>query len=256
MSSRPQLGIVVTTAILLLLPQFARAQPVSIQTATLGQSQKTAEISTEELRRILADGSATVFDARPFMEFAAGHIPGVLNVSAKSGVPISLYVSDVTEIERVLHGEKSAAIILYCNGPFCGKSSRLADELIQSGFTNVRRYQLGAPVWRALGGVMQIEPEGFGYVWKSDHTARIYDARPAADYSAGTLPGAIHLPKEEVEKAKDDARLPMEDHNTRIVVFGSTAAEARATAETIARNAFHNVMFCMDAFCKQQVASK
>jgi rhodanese-related sulfurtransferase len=256
MSSRPQLGIILTTLILLLVPQFAPAQPVSIQTAILGQSQKTAEISTEELRRILADDGATVFDARPFMEFAAGHIPGALNVSAKSGVPMSLYVSDVTAIERLLHGEKSAAIILYCNGPFCGKSSRLADELIQSGFTNVRRYQLGAPVWRALGGFMQIEPEGFSYVWKSDHTARIYDARPAADYSAGTLPGAIHLPKEEVEKAKDDARLPMEDHNARIVVFGSTTAEARATAETIARNAFHNVMSCADAFCKQQVASK
>ena len=151
MSSRPQLGIGLATAILLFQPQFAPAQPISIQTATLGQSQKTAEISTEELRRILSDGSATVFDARPFMEFAAGHIPGALNVSAKPSVPMSLYVSDVAEIERLLHGEKSGAIVLYCNGPFCGKSGRLADELIQSGFTNVRRYQLGAPVWRALG---------------------------------------------------------------------------------------------------------
>ena len=111
---------------------------------------------------------------------------GRLTYRRKSGVPMSLYVSDVTEIERLLHGDKSAAVILYCNGPFCGKSSRLADELIQLGFTNVRRYQLGAPVLAGpRGGYMQIEPEGFGYVWKSDHTARIYDARPAIDFSAG-----------------------------------------------------------------------
>jgi hypothetical protein len=64
------------------------------------------------------------------------------------------------------------------------------------------------------------------------------------------------LPTDEVEKAKNDGRLPMEDHNTRIVVFGSTAAQARSTAEAIAKNAFHNVMLCADAFCKQQVASK
>jgi hypothetical protein len=34
----------------------------------------------------------------------------------------------------------------------------------------------------------------------------------------------------------------MEDHNTRIIVFGKDAAQARATAE-IAKNAFHNVSF-------------
>ena len=131
--TQTKLGIALATAILLTLPQVALAQPGNIQTATLGQSQKTAEVSTDELRRILVDGSATVFDARPFMEFAAGHIPGAINVSAKAGVPMSLYVSDVAEIERILHGDKGAAIVLYCNGPFCGKSSRLADELTQAG---------------------------------------------------------------------------------------------------------------------------
>jgi rhodanese-related sulfurtransferase len=243
-------------ALLGILPQLAVAQTVSIQAATLGQSHKTAEVSTEELRRILSDASATVLDARPFKEFAAGHIPGARNVSAKAGVSMSLYVSDVAEIDRVMNGRKDAPIILYCNGPFCGKSSRLADELLHSGFTDVRRYQLGAPVWRALGGVMQMEPEGFDRVWKDDRTARIYDTRTSAEYGAGTLPGAIHLPKEEVEKAKDDGRLPMDDHNTRMVVFGSTAAEARATAEALAKNAFDNVMFCVDVFCRQQIASR
>jgi hypothetical protein len=28
-------------------------------------------------------------------------------------------------------------------GPFCGKSKRLAEELLEAGYTNVRRYQLG-----------------------------------------------------------------------------------------------------------------
>jgi rhodanese-related sulfurtransferase len=234
----------------------AQQQPAAvaapdIQRATLARPGRTLEVSTEELRRILTERGATVFDARPFMEFALGHIPGAVNLSAKPGQPMSLYVSDVAEIGRVLGGDRAAPIVLYCNGPFCGKSSRLAEELLEAGYTNVRRYQLGAPVWRALGGVMQLEPEGFDHIRRNDRTAVVFDARGAEEFRAGTLEGAIHLPREEVGKAKDDGRLPMEDHNTRVIVFGADAAQARAAAEEIARNAFHNVMFCAEPFCRR-----
>ena len=92
----------------------AQAQSSSdIMRATLAQpNEKTAEVSTDELRRILADGSATVFDARPHLEFAVSHIPGALNVAPKSGEPMSLYVSDVVEIGRILGDRKDAAIVL------------------------------------------------------------------------------------------------------------------------------------------------
>src|SRR5262245_18415435 len=71
--------------------QPAVAAGVDIERATLARPGRTPEVSTEELRRILAERSATVFDARPFMEFAIGHIPGALNVAAKPGQPMSLY---------------------------------------------------------------------------------------------------------------------------------------------------------------------
>jgi rhodanese-related sulfurtransferase len=137
---------------------------------------KTPEISTSELERILSEGSATVFDSRPFLEFAVGHIPGARNLSAKPGVSRSLYVSDAAEVGRVVRGDRKAAIVLYCNGPFCGKSKRLAEELLEAGYSNVRRYQLGIPVWRALGGVTEIEPEGLAYVLGADATAVVIDA--------------------------------------------------------------------------------
>ena len=227
-----------------------------IMKATLAQpNEKTAEVSTEELRRMLAEGSATVFDARPHLEFAISHIPGALNVAPKAGVPMSLYVSDTAEIGRVLGDKKEAAIVLYCNGPFCGKSKRLAEELTAAGYTNVRRYQLGAPVWRALVGVMQIEPDGIRYVRESDKTAVFFDVRSADEFKTGTISGARHLPKDEVVKAKDDGRLPMEDHNTRIVVFGKDAAQARAAAEEIAKNAFQNVSFYAGALSDLKLAS-
>jgi rhodanese-related sulfurtransferase len=163
-----------------------------------------------------------------------------------------MYVSDVKEVERLVDGDKSKPLILYCNGPFCGKSKRLSEELLAAGFTNVRRYQLGIPVWRALGGLTEIELEGVQHVLQRDRTAVFLDARSAGEFNAGTLPGARNIPQSavepgkdvgEVRKAKDDGRLPMEDHNTRIVVFGGDAAQARGLAEAIAREAFHNVAY-------------
>ncbi|ANY78101.1 sulfur transferase [Microvirga ossetica] len=242
---RPVLvGSLALIAMALLAGSVQGQNAPDIMKATLVQpKEKTTEVSTDELRQILADGSAAVFDARPHLEFAISHIPGAHNVAQKAGVPMSLYVSDIAEIGRVLGEKKDASIVLYCNGPFCGKSKRLAEELSGAGYTNVRRYQLGAPVWRALVGAMQIEPDGIRYVREGDKTAVFFDVRSADEFRAGTIASARHLPKEEVVKAKDDGRLPMEDHNTRIIVFGKDAAQAKAAAEEIARNAFHNVSF-------------
>ena len=245
------LRFLVTTT-LAVYPLIVNAQsPVSIHQATLTETdQKTKEVSTEELRKILLEKTATVFDARPFKEYAVSHIPGAVNVAAKAGVPMSFYVSDVAEIGRVLKGDKTAPIVLYCNGPFCGKSKRLASELLEAGYTNVRRYQLGIPVWRALGGVTQIETDGIRYVIENDRTAVFIDAREAAEFKAGSITGARNIPQSllkpgkdvgEIKAAKDDGRLPMEDHNTRIIVFGKTAEQARAVAEAIVGEAFHNV---------------
>ena len=225
----------------------------SVHQATLAESdQKAREVSTDDLRRIIREKSAVVLDTRPFKEYAISHIPGALNVSAKPGVPISLYVSDVKEVGRLLKDDKAAEIVLYCNGPFCGKSKRLSIELLEAGYVNVRRYQLGIPVWRALGGVTQIANAGVRYVLENDRTAVFIDARDAGEFRAGSAAVARNIPRSlvkdgkdlgEVKAAKDDGRLPMEDHNTRIIVFGNSAEQARAVAEALLREAFHNVSF-------------
>jgi rhodanese-related sulfurtransferase len=239
---------------LLLVTAGASAQglPTAFEAVVGTPGQKTAEVSTEELKRILAEGSALVLDNRPYREFALGHIPGARNVAAKPGVAMSMYVSDAAEIGRLLEGRKDRAVVLYCNGPFCGKSTRLADELVAAGYTNVRRYQLGIPVWRALGGPTVIEREGLRHVVANDRTAVLIDVREPTEHQAGSLPGARNLPRSgvlpgkdvgEVRRAKDDGRLPMEDHNARVIVVGRDEAEARFVAEAIVREAFHNVSY-------------
>ena len=213
---------------------------------------RVPEVSTDELQQILEDQSAVVLDTRPYLEWSVSHIPGALNVAAKPGVPMALYTSDVTEIGRLVDGDKSQPLVLYCNGPNCGKSKRVAEASLEAGYINVRRYQLGAPVWRALVGVMVIEPDGARYVFENDQTAVWIDVRDPSEFWGGSIPGARNLPRSkvlpgkdvgEVFAAKNDGRLPMEDHNTRIIVFGQEGKQASEVAEALVREAFHNVTY-------------
>src|SRR5687768_165097 len=136
----------------------AAASAQSVLEATLAEpDQKTAELSTGQLRQILAESRAVLLDARPRLEYAISHIPGALNVAPRPGLPPHLYVSDVAEVARLVDDARDRPLVLYCNGPSCGKSRRLAAELLAAGFTHVRRYQLGAPGWRAFGGARSEE---------------------------------------------------------------------------------------------------
>jgi rhodanese-related sulfurtransferase len=225
----------------------------TIFNTTLGEiNPKTPEISTEELKSILAEGKILLLDTRPHMEWSISHIPGAFNVAPKPGMPMSMYTSDIAEIDRLTNGDKSQPLILYCNGPFCGKSKRVAEDLLNASYTNVKRYQLGAPVWRALGGEMVIESDGIKYVFENDQTAVFIDTREPEEFNLSTFPNAVNIPRSkvlkekdvgEIKAAKDDGRLPMFDHNTRIIIFGKDGLQAKEVAEAITNEAFHNVSY-------------
>ena len=238
--------------------------PPSIFQAVTGKPAKTAELSTEELQKVLTDGRTLVLDTRPFGEFAVSHIPGALNVAAKPGVTASMYVSDVAEIGRLVEGDKARPLVLYCNGPFCGKSNRLAEELLAAGHTAVRRYQLGVPCLACTRRGHGDRGRG-SQVHRSQrpHGRLRRHPRALADFSAGSLTGARSIPRSlvleakdtgEVRKAKDDGRLPMEDHNTRLIVLGKDTAAARFVAEALAREAFHNVSYFPGTFEEARAA--
>src|SRR5262245_28491452 len=99
MIRRATSALVVPTALaVVLLLAAARTQAPSIFDAILAEpGQRTGEVSTRDLKAILAERSAIVLDARPHLEYAISHIPGALNVAAKPGVSTSMYVSDVAE---------------------------------------------------------------------------------------------------------------------------------------------------------------
>ncbi len=216
----------------------AHAQSLDVNLATLAEpNQKTAEVSTEQLRRILADGSAMVIDTRSRHEFEAGHIPGAHMLDAPPS-------DHVQAVERLTRGDKRAALVLYCNGPYCQASRRLAEQLVAAGFTNVRRYQLGIPVWRALGGPTAIELGGFLRVYKVDMTAVIFDGRSAGEFAKGNLAGTLNVPADDVVAGTlKKLPLPEDDFNRRIVLLGRDGAQARAFADVLRTRPWHNVSY-------------
>lgn len=213
-------------------------QGVDIQKATLEESnQVTPNISTEELKKSIAAGKEVVLDVRSALEYAIAHIPGSSNVFEK-------------EIEVITrqYPDRSTPLVLYCNGPYCGKSRRVSQQLANLGYTGVCRYQLGLPVWRALGNTAQTNLEGFRYVYTGDKTAVFVDARGRTQYEKETLPGAKNIQKGEAEKANEDGRLPLHDKGTRVIVFANSADEARTVAEEIARKAYWNSSYFGGSF--------
>jgi len=233
----------------------------SVYKATLAeQNQKTPEISTEEMRRVLADGSAIVIDARKHPEFVAGHIPGAKSTMQASNVDIrnsSLADATVRAVDQIVGGDKSKAIVLYCDGPHCLASKALGELLVAAGFTNVRRYQLGIPMWRTLSGPVEIELEGVLRIYKIDQTAVFFDARSAQDFSRQSLPGTYNVPADKlVTEGLGKAPLPVNDFNTRIVLFGRDAVQARALADAMAKTPWQNVSYFPGTFEELAAAVK
>ena len=238
---------------ILMLSSAAPAQ--TILQATIGeQNQKTAEVSTADVRRILTDGSAILLDTRKRAEYVAGHIAGAKNVAPPQGAPESEYIAAV---EKLVGGDKGKALVLYCNGPNCQASKQLSEQLVGAGFTNVRRYQLGLPMWRTMSGPVEIELEGVLRVYKVDQTAVFFDGRSVEEFAKKSLPGTHNVPADRVKaEGLRGAPTPSNDFNTRIVLFGRDGAQARVLADALGKTAMQNVSYFPGTFEELAAAVK
>lgn len=179
----------------------ARPSP-SVFDGTLRESDGAPEISTAEFKTALTDPKTVVFDARPYAEFAVSHVPGALSVAGKPGTTPALYVADVNDVTSRVP-DRTTRIVVYCNGLYCGRSKRFAAELLKEGYKTVRRYQLGIPAWRGLGGVTQVEKDALVGLLSRDGTAVLVDGRDR-NQATPALAGAKSIPLGETTAAKDE----------------------------------------------------
>jgi rhodanese-related sulfurtransferase len=95
-------------------------------------------IPAKELLDRARRGLVTVLDVRPPEEFAAGHVPGAINI------PVHELEKRIKELPR------RREVVAYCRGPYCLMSYDAVSLLRKRGL-KARRLQAGMPEWRAAG---------------------------------------------------------------------------------------------------------
>lgn len=95
-------------------------------------------VPAAELLERAKKGLVTVLDVRPPEEYAAGHLPGAINVPVDK---LEGYLSKLP---------KRKEVVAYCRGPYCLMSFDAVEKLRKRGW-KARRLQDGFPEWRAAG---------------------------------------------------------------------------------------------------------
>ena len=129
------------TALLDMLREVAERNLTEVQRMTEqyfhDSDARDAIDSTELLERPRA-GMVTLIDVRPPEEFAAGHLPGAINIPAE-------------ELEaRLDELPAEQEIVAYCRGPYCALSVEAVRQLRAQG-RQAHRFEQGFPEWKAEG---------------------------------------------------------------------------------------------------------
>ncbi|MFV2031280.1 MAG: ArsR/SmtB family transcription factor [Gammaproteobacteria bacterium] len=95
-------------------------------------------IPREELIQRAKEGSITVLDVRPPAEYAAGHLPGAVNI------PLAELKKHLSEFDP------EHEIVAYCRGPYCVLAFEAVSVLRAKGF-RISRLQDGYPEWKNAG---------------------------------------------------------------------------------------------------------
>jgi len=106
--------------------------------AWLAHRDELEPVPAREVLERARKGLVTVLDVRPEEEYAAGHLPGAINV------PVEKLASYLSKLPR------RREIIAYCRGPYCLMSFEAVEKLRKRGL-KARRLEDGFPEWKAAG---------------------------------------------------------------------------------------------------------
>lgn len=106
--------------------------------AWLAHRDELEPVPAGELLERAKKGLVTVLDVRPAEEFAAGHLPGAINV------PLDQLEGRLAKLPR------RREVVAYCRGPYCLMAFEAVAKLRRRGL-RARRLKDGFPEWRAAG---------------------------------------------------------------------------------------------------------
>ncbi len=96
--------------------------------------------------RELFDKEVLFVDVRKNSDWDAGRIPGAVHLELKK-----VFTAESLGAEA----KKDEAIVLYCNGESCLRSSAASVKAVEWGFTNIYYYRDGFPAWKAASNPVE-----------------------------------------------------------------------------------------------------
>jgi rhodanese-related sulfurtransferase len=115
---------------------------------------KPVEVTVTKVRELVDRKAAVIIDARDAPDYAAGHIPGAINM------PFDEFITDTARLEAF--DQQGKPILVYCGGVTCELSMKLGYALVAAGKTKVLVYTGGWPEWTAMQYPVEqgAKPEG------------------------------------------------------------------------------------------------
>ncbi len=101
---------------------------------------RVKEVEVATALELFARGEAVFVDARESERYAAGHIPGAVNVSPEASPKATALLP---------YGQ---LLVVYCDGPECGAAARLAETLSRGRAGPTAVLADGWPAWLEVGG--------------------------------------------------------------------------------------------------------
>lgn len=131
-------GVIKLLAALQEVAQHNVAEVTQLVNTYLTSKDSLEPLSVSDLVDRMRSGLVTVVDVRPREEYAAGHLPGAINI------PLADMEKNLAKLPR------DREIIAYCRGPFCVLSFEAVARFRDEGL-KARRLETGFPEWKVAG---------------------------------------------------------------------------------------------------------
>ena len=196
--------------------------------AALSELAPLRAIAPAELDRMLKDGEIAL-DVRPMDEFAAGHVPGSVNVAL--GGQFASWAATVLGL--------TAHPVLIADTEAQMEEARL--RLARVGIEVLDGYLAGGvPAWKhsgfPLGTVSQLTPEELDHKLNS-RTVQVLDVRREPEWDAGHIEGATWWPLDHFKVSP-----PEIDHDVPLAIHCKGGYRSMIAASLLQRAGFRHVM--------------
>jgi hydroxyacylglutathione hydrolase len=201
-------------------------------------------LDADEFRQAMEEPNTVVIDARAIEAFGGAHIAGAVNIALRREFPV--WVGRVIDIDR--------RILLVL--PDAEKLDAAARHLLRIGCDHLGGYlRRGMREWFEAGlcfeTLAQMSVHQLKHELDAKSDLQLLDVRTCEEWKAGHLPGAQHIPADELAKMENGRSEAGLDRSKPVAVYCGSGFRASIAASLLQRQGFaqvYNIPGSIDAW--------